>query len=63
MLDTESRLLDLAGEARTRVRVRSSGLIGTVIGELPAAGMVTVHHSAWVQTQCPVGEVELVADR
>jgi len=61
MLDTGSRLLDLAGETRTRVRVRSSGLVGTVLGELPASGMVTVHHSAWVQTQCLVEEVEPIS--
>lgn len=61
MLDTESRLLDLAGETRIRVRVRSSGLVGTVIGELPAAGMVTVHHSGWVQTQCSVEDVEPIS--
>lgn len=56
----ESRLLDLAGESRARVRVRSSGMVGTVIGGLPAAGMITIHHSAWVQTQCRVEEVEPV---
>lgn len=61
MLDaTESRLLGLACEIRTRVRVRSSGLVGVVIGELPAAGMITVQHSAWVQTQCRVEEVERI---
>lgn len=60
MLDTVSRLREFAGETRTRVRVRSSGLVGTVIGELPETGMVTVHHSAWVQTQCSVEDVEPV---
>ena len=61
MLDTDSRLLDLTGETRAHVRVRSSGLVGTVIGELPETGMVTVHHSAWVQTQCRVEEVDPIA--
>lgn len=60
MLDTESRLHSLTGETRTRVRVRSSGFIGTIVGELPAAGMVTVHHSQWVQTQCRIEDVEPV---
>lgn len=61
MLDMETRLRQLTGDTRTRVRVRSSGLVGTVLGELPTAGMVTVHHSQWVHTQCPVEEVELIA--
>lgn len=61
MLDTGAKLRELTGNTRTRVRVRSSGLIGTVLGELPTDGMITVHHSQWVQTQCPVDEVELIA--
>lgn len=60
MLDTESRLLDLTDQTRTRVRLRGSGFVGTVIGELPSPGMITVHHSSWVQTQCRVEEVEPV---
>lgn len=61
MLDTDAKLSELTGNTRTRVRVRSSYMIGTVLGELPEAGMVTVHHSKWVQTQCPVEEVERIA--
>lgn len=56
----ESRLRELAGDTRTRVRVRSSGFVGTIAGELPVTGMVTVHHSQWVQTQCRVEDVELI---
>lgn len=60
MLDTESRLLEITGETRTRVRVRSSVRTGAVIGELPTTGMVTVHHSAWCQTQCQAEDVERI---
>lgn len=47
MFDTESPLQALTG-------------VGWIRGELPASGMVTVHHSNWVQTQCSVDDVEPV---
>lgn len=54
----ESRLRELTCETRTRVRVRTSGFVGWIRGELPATGMVTIHHSQWCQTQCHVEDVE-----